>query len=120
MLVVVVVVVWWLVILGIVIWGRVGCPPSVKALSAVLMTIPPVFDRVVASSRDKSCNLGPSLSLQSHLGLDVMPLLWCDGGVVECRLQVLVKPFPALLCGTRAQSLSDPDPVDAALLRHEL
>lgn len=90
--------------------AALGIPPA-----AVLTTIPPVLDGVVAAAMEAAGNLSPSLAhLGDHL-LDHGALLGSDGVVVEVRLEVLVIPFPALLGGSGLDHRRDADPVVSTL-----
>lgn len=65
--------------------------------SAVLATVPPVLDGIVAAAFESSSNLGPSLAhLVDHL-LDLLALFGGDRIMVKSGLQVLVEALTALL-----------------------
>jgi len=100
--------------------GVLGGLAPVHPLSAILASVPPVLDGVVAAAVQSSGNLCPPLALLLDHALDEGALLRRDGIMVQCWLQVLVVSLPALLGSPRGQESGDPDPVQRALGLNEL
>ena len=83
--------------------------------SAVLATVPPVLDCIVAATMESACDLSPALAhLGDHL-LNEGAFLWGDGVVVEMRLEVLVVTLTTLLWRAGLDHGRDANPVVGAL-----
>lgn len=97
------------------------CLSPLRPRPAVLYTVPPVLDGVVAAVGPQlPGNLSP---LRSHLGderLDLVTLLLTDGCLVQAGLEVLMVSFPALLSRPRPHGLGDLNPVELSSLVDQL
>lgn len=106
--------------LAILYLGVLGGLAPVHSLSAILATVPPVLDGVVAAAVQSSGNLCPPLALLLDHALDESALLCRDGIMIQSWLQVLMVSLPALLGSPCGQETGDPDPVQRTLCLNEL
>lgn len=93
---------------------------AIVTLAAILASVPPVLDCIIAATMQTSCNLGPPLANLADENLYLGALLGCDGLMVKCGLQVLVKSLSALLGRAGSEGLGNANPVQGALVADKL
>lgn len=90
----------------------------VLAPLAVLVTVPPVLDGIVAATLEHAGDVSPFLAVGGHHIVDDDALFGVDGFVVEIRPEILEVTFAALLGAARANGLGDPSPILGANLAY--
>jgi hypothetical protein len=67
------------------------------SLSAVLATIPPIFDGIITPVIETAGNLGPAFAHFFDKAFNLQTLLWSNRVVVKRRLEVLMVSLTTLL-----------------------
>lgn len=97
------------------------CLSPLRPRPAVLYTVPPVLDGVVAAVGPQlPGNLGPLRSNLGDEGLDLVTLLLTDGCLVQAGFEVLMVSFSTLLSRPRPHGLRDLNPVELSSLVDQL